>query len=357
MPEREEESKSEIAPLPGGEEGETDSFEPAPLPAGKRRRRITILLIFLVALIACASLVWAVLLPCLLPGSGGGRIGGGSSGGEMTVSFDFRYDLHLMGEDSLVEFTVVLPETLDRRQEVLDLNINPRPQEIFDREGNRYARFEFRDPQGDLTVSIEVKALLLGYDLDAAREEGGVEGGGVEEGLEAFLVAETYLEKDDAGVAEAARDIQGGSDLEIVEGIFAFVLSNMSYGEYEPGEVGAAKALCAKEGDCTEYTDLMVAMCRARGIPAKSVEGYYVDDDEGLYAHNWVEVYLEDYGWVPFDPTFADSGNATLSRLDPVFLTVSRIRNDETLGLYHFWYYYYEGDPVEVSESLRFTLE
>lgn len=353
MPGREEERGAEITLSPGA--GESTGYLELPAPSsGSARGLAKALLIVLLGIAAAASMALAFLLPGLLSKEESGLDEGGLSAGESTVSFDLRYDLDLEGEDSLVEFTIALPATLDRRQEVLAMDFDPQPAEVFDREGNSYARFVFREPREDLTVSIEGRVLLLGYDLEAARER---ESSGEEGDLDAFLAGETYLEKDDFGVREAAREIEGDTDVEIVEGIFDFVLSNMSYSEYDPGDVGAAEALRREEGDCTEYSDLMVAMCRARGIPAKYVDGYYVEGCGDLYGHNWVEVYLEDYGWVPFDPTFADSGSATFSRLDPVTLRVSHLRNDETLGCYHFWYFYYEGDPIEVTETLVFTLD
>src|SRR5262249_4204010 len=51
--------------------------------------------------------------------------------------------------------------------------------------------------------------------------------------------------------------------------------------------------------------------CRAAGIPARAVIGYVgdrpLDSGTGFQiqqrdAHMWLEVYFEDYGWVPFNP-------------------------------------------------------
>lgn len=66
----------------------------------------------------------------------------------------------------------------------------------------------------------------------------------------------------------------------------------------------------SKEGYCSYFASSMAVMCRIAGIPARYVEGYYVQAQPGgesivtgKNAHAWVEVYLNGLGWVAFDPT------------------------------------------------------
>ncbi|MHB9287055.1 transglutaminase domain-containing protein [Halobacteriales archaeon Cl-PHB] len=66
-----------------------------------------------------------------------------------------------------------------------------------------------------------------------------------------------------------------------------------------------------EQGYCTYYATTMAVMLRTQDIPARVAVGYttgqQVGDDRyvvrGLDAHAWVEVYVEDVGWVRFDPT------------------------------------------------------
>ena len=59
--------------------------------------------------------------------------------------------------------------------------------------------------------------------------------------------------------------------------------------------------------DCTEYTDLLVALSRAQGIPARYFEGLlYLDKGTDALAkteHAWPDVYMPSVGWVAMDPT------------------------------------------------------
>jgi hypothetical protein len=67
-----------------------------------------------------------------------------------------------------------------------------------------------------------------------------------------------------------------------------------------------------KEGYCTYFATAMTIMVRSIGLPARYVEGYVLPPEPKtgtIYevtneqAHAWVEVYFENMGWVPFEPT------------------------------------------------------
>ncbi len=66
-----------------------------------------------------------------------------------------------------------------------------------------------------------------------------------------------------------------------------------------------------RSGDCTEYSVLAAAMCRAVGIPSRVAVGLvYVDDAKpelkGFGYHMWIEVYVNQR-WVALDPTWDQS--------------------------------------------------
>ncbi len=54
-------------------------------------------------------------------------------------------------------------------------------------------------------------------------------------------------------------------------------------------------------GDCGQEGMLFIALCRLNGIPARWQTGWNTfPGDEGI--HDWTEIYLEPYGWMPVDP-------------------------------------------------------
>jgi hypothetical protein len=56
----------------------------------------------------------------------------------------------------------------------------------------------------------------------------------------------------------------------------------------------------------------MVTLCRASGIPAVVVEGFFYEKDGNFpqerTAHTWVEAYIPDYGWLQAEPTWGIFG-------------------------------------------------
>jgi hypothetical protein len=273
------------------------------------------------------------------------------------VSFDFDFHILLSGHNDSIEFIVAVPKTIDRRQNVIDITYDPPPVDVFDEGENRYVEFIFTEPATDIVVSISGEVELFGYDLSSAME---MENPGGENVLNSYLVSEKYLEKGSPEIRAVAESIEGAEETDTVEGLFDYVVDNISYTGYNPGEVGAEEAIERGGGDCSEFADILVALCRAKEIPAKTTDGFIVQEtvegqDISTTKHSWVEVYLEEYGWVPFDPTLADSGLVTFDQLDPILLRVSDIRNNDILNHGHFWAYHYWGDPIEVTESYTFT--
>lgn len=64
-------------------------------------------------------------------------------------------------------------------------------------------------------------------------------------------------------------------------------------------------ALHAGHADCGQQTLLLIALLRLNGIPARWQSGWtYSDNDVGYdNMHDWGQVYLAPYGWVPMDVT------------------------------------------------------
>lgn len=66
----------------------------------------------------------------------------------------------------------------------------------------------------------------------------------------------------------------------------------------------------SREGYCNYFATAFTLLARAQGIPARFVQGFCVPTKDSLetkvysdMAHAWPEVYLEDIGWIPFEPT------------------------------------------------------
>jgi transglutaminase-like putative cysteine protease len=76
---------------------------------------------------------------------------------------------------------------------------------------------------------------------------------------------------------------------------------------YSPGitdvATTAARAWQHGAGVCQDHTHVMIAVCRARGLPARYVSGYLTGEARaGAATHAWVDVWLDGM-WVPIDVT------------------------------------------------------
>jgi transglutaminase-like putative cysteine protease len=79
------------------------------------------------------------------------------------------------------------------------------------------------------------------------------------------------------------------------------------------GESAIDTFLRNKVGYCEQYAGTYAAMARSIGLPARVAVGFTPGDVDpnnpnlyhvrGEHAHAWPEVYLGEYGWVPFEPT------------------------------------------------------
>lgn len=74
-----------------------------------------------------------------------------------------------------------------------------------------------------------------------------------------------------------------------------------------------------RKGSCSHFATSAALMCRYRGIPARYCEGYVIKADDfpvniavgepvsieitDTRAHAWIEIYVDGYGWYPFEVT------------------------------------------------------
>jgi len=281
-----------------------------------------------------------------------------SQGG--TVELEQSYDFSISGQTHQISFVVPLPQSVPDRQNILSIGYNPKPSRIFESGGSRYAEFVFDEPEEQVKVKIRIRAELLRYDLFTAmksRKNASPEA----DGLEDFLRQERFIEKEDDQIQEIADGIEGRTQVDVVHKIYNYVLDHMEYTTPSRRSRGAVMALKWGQGDCTEYADLFVALCRAKDLPARVVTGYTVRFDSKSPKHNWAEVYLQEYGWVPFDPSAGDIEHPIIrgrafSRMRPVYLYLSHNRNDEILGGHSFGAYVFWGDKPRFQESIDFYL-
>ena len=277
-------------------------------------------------------------------------------GKSQTVEFELQYDFSMQAIPTKIIFVTNLPKTIPDRQQILDIQYSEKPSRIFTKNDNDYVEFVFTRPTNNFTLKINIKARLFRYDLAAAREKYKQKPPPRDPNLINFLKHEKYIEKDAPSIQEAAEEIAGRNEIDTVRNIYEYVTNKLRYRAGKQ-EVGAAKTLQKKTGACTEYSDLFVALCRAKNIPARVVKGY-VTESNNAPQHAWAEVFLKEYGWVPFDLIYDDveqksAKNERFQNLRPIYIYLTNIRNDpilrESITAHGFWI-----GQINLQESITF---
>jgi hypothetical protein len=218
-------------------------------------------------------------------------------------------------------FATHLPMTAAGRQKLLGVRYSVPPQGEVAKANRLYAVYTGTNLRAPIKVRLEVDVEIYRYDLSTARQTDLTP-----DERRKYLANEKYLEKDDPSIQAAAKQIQAGSDLETVQAVQAFVEKNMRHTGNRPKEQGAVNALALGEGKCSEFSDVFVALCRAKGIPARTCDGFLAvpvrPGNTGL--HQWAEVFLKDYGWVPFDPLHIAGGSNQFGRSQNKYIYCSR---------------------------------
>jgi Transglutaminase-like superfamily len=106
------------------------------------------------------------------------------------------------------------------------------------------------------------------------------------------------------------------------EDVYKFVVGTLNY-DYSLSKkerLGALKSLKTTENvTCREYSDLMITILRAKGIPAREIVGYaYTDNPDTKpisffndVLHSWVEYWdVNKNIWVSVDPTWGETSNS-----------------------------------------------
>jgi transglutaminase-like putative cysteine protease len=122
--------------------------------------------------------------------------------------------------------------------------------------------------------------------------------------------ASVMIQSDDPRVVAMARSVAPDETdaWTLARRLEQSVKNSIRLKNYSTAMATAAEVAVSREGDCTEHSVLLAALCRARGIPARVAVGmvYYPPASAFAY-HMWTEVWIQDR-WVPLDATLGLGG-------------------------------------------------
>lgn len=109
-------------------------------------------------------------------------------------------------------------------------------------------------------------------------------------------------------VKQLAQEIVGQETkpLEKARRIFRWISKNVTWiaeQEYSIIPSLSVKGLTARRGDCGVQGTSFITLCRAAGVPARWQSGWQLKPGE-LNMHDWAEIYIEPWGWLPADASW-----------------------------------------------------
>ena len=272
------------------------------------------------------------------------------------VDFSLHYHIRTSGQTPEIKLRVNLPQTIPDIQRIISTNFSPQPTRVFTKNGNKYADFVFHTSPKRLSVKIDIKADLFVRSPVTMQIRPGQKLPKPPD-LDEYLKHERFIEKNHPLIQQIAKDINGQSETEIIQNIYEYVTDNMTYDTSCQKAGGAVKAVRDKKGKCIDYSDLFVALCRAKHIPARVVAGYTTRPKDNR-AHSWVEVYIQNR-WITIDPTYninapSSSRKYISYNLGPDYIYFTHTRNDRELGNFRFYFCEYKGKKVSIKNSIEF---
>ena len=246
-------------------------------------------------------------------------------------------------------------------QQVRSMTVSPNDYaSVIDEYGNHYAEFDFSgQPAGTTkTVKIDYQVVVneLAYDLSVCRGKL----------LDDFIQPELHIESANPQIVALAGKLSQGKNTvcQQVRAFYEYIDNNLTY-NYNGADWGAQAALGPMGADCTEYTDLLVALSRAQGIPARYFNGLlYLDKGTDAIAkqeHAWPDVYLPSIGWVALDPTLGRTlvnRNTYFAHYTPDHIIVTMGASPSVLRGGSYWtHLYWPGNSTKIQVSEDWKIE
>ena len=191
-----------------------------------------------------------------------------------------------------------------------------------DASGNEYAQWTQVAIASKENLTVEIDYLELSFSTRYQIDKSSVSSYDTNSDLyRKFTKPEPLIESDSLEITNEARNLTVGlsNPVDMASQIYNYVVKQLHYVEQKE-EGGALWALNSSIGDCSEYSYLFVALCRAVGIPARVDAGFafYPNCQIVQDGHMWAEYYLENYSWVPVDATWQTFNSLDYRHFDQV---------------------------------------
>lgn len=218
--------------------------------------------------------------------------------------------------DPLPPQTVLMPLPLSYRDQVplsFHLNVNPpgavRSLDVYQDRGENYVlKLVIDDLRKWKQVDIEyTSTILVGPSaFDSVPDSAPLSESWPDE-AEPWLAATWCADSKHDRIQTLAKEIRSETDdvREIIRRVESKTSQIFRTAEGHVTNLTAVEAL-DKQGSCTSRANLVAALLRASGVPARVLAGY-PSWSGPLQTHYIVEAYVPEYGWYPIESTISQS--------------------------------------------------
>ncbi len=216
-------------------------------------------------------------------------------------TFDFILNYYLDNPSTdLVQSQIPIPPDTPS-QKIIYRQISPPPQNItIDADGNWLAQY-LLEPNQKIDILVDGQVTINPATSQAQPID-----------IATLTKTQPYWPVDNPQIQKIAQTLNSPKN------IYDFVVSSLDYNYDLIDNTKRQGALFALQNPdqslCTEFTDLFITLARAKGIPAREVEGYAFTNNPKIkptninadILHAWPQYYNQKLGiWISIDPTWA----------------------------------------------------
>ncbi|WP_277979236.1 transglutaminase family protein [Sphingomonas phyllosphaerae] len=174
---------------------------------------------------------------------------------------------------------------------------------------------EHRDGFGNRTTMLYAEGPLDGIEIAVAGEVVTSSSRGVLHGTFEPLPPALYLRATPTTVADAAIEdfarsaVGGAAPIPALHALNRALHERFTVSSERPDPgLTATDAFARASATPRDLAQLFVAAARALAVPARYVTGYCdLQDGRRVTPHGWAEAWVDDLGWIGFDPTLGES--------------------------------------------------
>ncbi|UCE05420.1 MAG: hypothetical protein JSW07_17665 [bacterium] len=232
-------------------------------------------------------------------------------------TFDFRN--YGPGDVTTLDVYIAIPEDRDNQQLLEPVSFEPKPTAILtDQWDQKVAHFQVKNlGSGEFfRATMTIKARIWSIEYYINPDKVGKFDDIPTDIKQKYLTDGKKLMIHDPFIQQTARSIVGDekNPYWIARKVFDYLIDHLSYNLKPVGGWNTAPTVLKRgTASCSEYSFSFISLCRTVGLPARYVGAVSLRGDDASLDevfHRWCEIYLPNYGWIPFDANKGDKPKA-----------------------------------------------